>query len=94
VKSAEAGSARLRGHRCVCGAPSCCACALLLGCPFDDQAVRREGMNHRNMARIDEAFQPAGEAMAAGMRYNSERVLQGSRQFRRSYAGAGHRPGA
>ena len=29
----------------------------------------------------------AGEAMAAGMRYDSERVLQGSRQFRRGYAG-------
>jgi hypothetical protein len=27
------------------------------------------------------------EAMAAGMRYNSERILQGSRQFRRGYAG-------
>ena len=39
------------------------------------------------MARIDEAFRLAGEAMAAGMRYNSERVLQGSRQFRRGYVG-------
>jgi hypothetical protein len=33
------------------------------------------------------SFRLAGEAMAAGMRYNSERVLQGSRQFRRGYAG-------
>ena len=50
-------------------------------------AGRQEGANHRDMARIDEAFRLAGEAMAAGMRYNSERVLQGSRQFRRGYAG-------
>jgi len=50
-------------------------------------AGRQEGMNHRDMARIDEAFRLTGEAMAAGMRYNSERVLQGSRQFRRGYAG-------
>jgi hypothetical protein len=50
-------------------------------------AGRQEGVNHRDMARIDEAFRLAGEAMAAGMRYNSERVLQGSRQFRRGYAG-------
>jgi len=50
-------------------------------------AGRQEGMNHRDMARIDEAFRLAGEAMAAGMRYNSERVLQGSRQFRRGYVG-------
>jgi transcriptional regulator with XRE-family HTH domain len=50
-------------------------------------AGRQEGVNHRDMARIDETFRLAGEAMAAGMRYNSERVLQGSRQFRRGYAG-------
>lgn len=47
----------------------------------------QEGVNHRDMARIDEAFRLAREAMAVGMRYNSERVLQGTRQFRRGYAG-------
>ena len=50
-------------------------------------AGRQEGVNHRDTARIDEAFRLAAEAMTAGTRYNSERVLQRSRQFRRGYAG-------
>jgi len=47
----------------------------------------QEGMAEKDSARVDEAFRLAGEAVAAGMRYSSERVLQRSRQFRRSYTG-------
>jgi hypothetical protein len=50
-------------------------------------AGRQEGMNHRDMAQVDEAFRLAAEAATAGARYNSERVIERSRQFRRSYAG-------
>lgn len=50
-------------------------------------AGRQEGMNHRDMAQVDEAFRLAAEAATAGARYNSERVIERSRQFRRGYAG-------
>jgi len=47
----------------------------------------QEGVAARDAGRVDEAFRLAGEAVAAGTRYGSERVFQRSRQFRRSYAG-------
>jgi len=50
-------------------------------------ANRQEGMNQRDTVRIDEAFGLADEALATGRRYNSERIIQRSRQFRRGYAG-------
>jgi hypothetical protein len=50
-------------------------------------AARQEATASRDTARIDEAFALAGEALAAGQRYGSERVLERSRQFRRAYAG-------
>jgi transcriptional regulator with XRE-family HTH domain len=50
-------------------------------------AVRQEAAANRDTARADEAFGLAGEALAAGQRYGSERVIERSRLFRRSYAG-------
>ncbi len=38
-------------------------------------------------AQADEAFALAGEGLAAGQRYGSERVLERSRAFRRAYTG-------
>jgi hypothetical protein len=50
-------------------------------------AARQHGAAARDTARIDEAFGLASEALAAGQRYGSERVLERSRQFRRAYTG-------
>jgi hypothetical protein len=50
-------------------------------------AARQEGAMARDTARIDEAFGLAGQALATGQRYGSERLIEQSRQFRRSYAG-------
>jgi len=50
-------------------------------------AARQQAANARDAARIDEAFALAGEALAAGQRYGSERVLERSREFRRAYTG-------
>jgi hypothetical protein len=47
----------------------------------------QEGMAQKDSPRVDEAFRLASGAVAVGMRYSSERVLQRSRQFRRSYGG-------
>lgn len=50
-------------------------------------AACQDGMNDKDADRVDEAFRLAREAVATGMRYGSERVIQRSRQFRRWYAG-------
>lgn len=50
-------------------------------------AACQEGASQQDTARIDEAFQLASEALAAGTRYSSDRVIQRSRQFRRGYGG-------
>jgi len=50
-------------------------------------AARQEAAASRDTARADEAFGLAAEALAAGQRYGSERVIERSRQFRRAYAG-------
>ena|SRR6266567_2470220 len=50
-------------------------------------AVSLEGTAHKDATRTDEAFRLASEALAAGMHYGSERVIQRSRRFRRDYAG-------
>jgi hypothetical protein len=44
-------------------------------------------MAGKDNSRVDEAFQLASEAVTAGVQYASERVIERSRQFRRSYAG-------
>jgi hypothetical protein len=50
-------------------------------------AARQQAVTSRDIARLDEAFALAGEALAAGQRYGSERVIERSRQFRRAYTG-------
>jgi hypothetical protein len=50
-------------------------------------AARQQAASSRDTARIDEAFALAGDGLAAGLRYRSERVIERSRQFRRAYAG-------
>lgn len=50
-------------------------------------AARQEGMATRETARIDEAFALARQALDNGQRYGSQRVIERSRQFRRTYAG-------
>ena len=51
-------------------------------------AACQEGVREKDTARIDEAFGLASEALTLGERYDSGRVLQRSRMFRRDYAGA------
>jgi hypothetical protein len=36
---------------------------------------------------VDEAFQLASDALAAGVTYSSERVIERARRFRRDFAG-------
>ena len=50
-------------------------------------AARQDAAISRDTARADEAFGLAAEALAAGQRYGSERVIERSRQFRRAYTG-------
>jgi hypothetical protein len=50
-------------------------------------AACQDGTRHKDTARIGEAFQLAAEALNVGMTYSSERVIQRTRTFRRSYAG-------
>jgi transcriptional regulator with XRE-family HTH domain len=50
-------------------------------------AASQEGAAGKDTARIDEAFRLAGEGLAAGMQYSSERAIQRSRTFRRGYTG-------
>jgi transcriptional regulator with XRE-family HTH domain len=50
-------------------------------------AARQQGTATRDTTRIDEAFGLASQALAVGHRYASERVIERSRQFRRSYMG-------
>ncbi len=50
-------------------------------------AARQEATASRDTGRVDEAFGLAVEALAAGQRYGSERVIERSRQFRRAYTG-------
>jgi len=50
-------------------------------------AARQQATTAHDTARIDEAFALAAEGLAAGRRYGSERALERSRQFRRTYTG-------
>jgi transcriptional regulator with XRE-family HTH domain len=50
-------------------------------------AARQQATTTRDTARADEAFGLACEALATGVRYGSERVIERSRLFRRSYTG-------
>jgi tetratricopeptide (TPR) repeat protein len=50
-------------------------------------AARQQATASRDAARADEAFGLAVEALAAGQRYGSERVIERSREFRRAYTG-------
>jgi hypothetical protein len=50
-------------------------------------AARQHATTTRDTARVDQAFALAAEALAAGQRYGSERVLERSRLFRRAYTG-------
>jgi len=46
-----------------------------------------QGVKEKDTARIDEAFSLATEALTMGERYDSGRVMQRSRMFRREYTG-------
>jgi hypothetical protein len=50
-------------------------------------AACQEGVREKDTGRIDEAFGLAAEALALGEHYDSGRVMQRSRMFRRHYAG-------
>jgi transcriptional regulator with XRE-family HTH domain len=50
-------------------------------------AACQQGVREKDTARIDEAFGLATEALTLGERYDSGRVMQRSRMFRRDYAG-------
>jgi len=50
-------------------------------------AACEEGVREKDTARIDEAFGLATEALTLGEQYDSGRVMQRSRMFRRDYAG-------
>lgn len=41
----------------------------------------------RDVGHVDEAFRLASEALAIGVTYSSERVIQRARRFRRDYSG-------
>ena len=50
-------------------------------------AACQEGTASHDTSRVDEAFQLASDALAAGVTYSSERVIERARRFRRDYAG-------
>jgi transcriptional regulator with XRE-family HTH domain len=50
-------------------------------------AACQDGVTKKDTARVDEAFGLAAEALALGERYDSGRVIQRSRMFRRDYGG-------
>jgi transcriptional regulator with XRE-family HTH domain len=50
-------------------------------------AACQDGTARRDCERVDEAFRLAGEALAVGVTYSSERVIDRARRFRREYAG-------
>jgi hypothetical protein len=50
-------------------------------------AARQDGAARHDTGRIDEAFRLAGEALAMGVTYSSERVIERARRFRRGYTG-------
>lgn len=50
-------------------------------------AARQDGEHSRDAHRVDQAFQLAGEGLAAGLTYSSERVVERARRFRREYTG-------
>jgi transcriptional regulator with XRE-family HTH domain len=50
-------------------------------------AARQQATTTHDTAQVDDAFALAAEALAAGQRYGSERVLERSRLFRRAYTG-------
>jgi hypothetical protein len=51
------------------------------------RATCEEGRIARDSARINDAFAPAVDALSTGVTYSSERVIERSWRFRRSYAG-------
>jgi hypothetical protein len=50
-------------------------------------AARQEGTARRDNDRIDESFRLACEALAVGVTYSSERVIDRARRFRCDYSG-------
>jgi hypothetical protein len=50
-------------------------------------AACQDGATGHDTERIDEAFTLAADALTAGERYGSERVIERSRAFRRGYSG-------
>jgi hypothetical protein len=50
-------------------------------------AARQDGVGRHDSDRIDEAFRLACEALAMGVTYSSERVIERARRFRRGYSG-------
>jgi transcriptional regulator with XRE-family HTH domain len=50
-------------------------------------AACQDGAARRDSDRVDEAFRLAVEALAVGVTYSSERVIERARRFRREYSG-------
>jgi transcriptional regulator with XRE-family HTH domain len=50
-------------------------------------AACQGGTEQKDSERVDESFRLASEALALGISYSSERVMDKARRFRRSYAG-------
>src|SRR5580692_2976799 len=50
-------------------------------------AARQDGATRRDSDRIDESFRLACEALAVGVTYSSERIVDRARRFRREYTG-------
>jgi hypothetical protein len=50
-------------------------------------AARQDGTARRDSDRIDESFRLACEALAVGVTYSSERIVDRARRFRREYTG-------
>ena len=50
-------------------------------------AARQDGPARRDSDRIDESFRLACEALAVGVTYSSERIVDRARRFRREYTG-------
>src|ERR1700729_3283209 len=50
-------------------------------------AARQDGAARRDSDRIDESFRLACEALAVGVAYSSERIVDRARRFRRDHSG-------
>jgi transcriptional regulator with XRE-family HTH domain len=50
-------------------------------------AARQDGATRRDSDRIDESFRLACEALAVGVAYSSERIVDRARRFRRQHSG-------